>query len=639
MSGGSMILAHTGLLLVLAATLAIGLRALAWIGCRDLDLPRRTVLGLGVGLGLCAAAVMWLGLADALRARWIALLLAAMLAAGARDLAAWARQALAALRTATLPTGARPHLALALLVCGAGWIFFRLPPVFFDALVYHVGLPQQYLVRGGLEYLPHSHYSALPANAEMLYTLGLGLSGEMLAQLLSWWIGMLAALSVAAECASLLPGAGWIGFAALAGMPVLLFMGAHSGTDHLVALFIFQALMSGRLWKERGEIRWLALTAALLGFAAGTKYTALYHAAPLALLWLGRGAGTSAPRALRRAVLGLAGRAAMVIAIGAALAGPWYVRNWLHTGNPVYPAFYSVLGGSDWSSESARKVAEDVRHGAGRDLTAAGVLSIPWDLVIHPQRFGALGEAGRGFWIFLLGAGYALLRRPDLRRLGVYAAMVLPFWLATSLNLRYILPLLSVVQMLAGVGLAELARRSRPAARLVALGCAACVAANLWVFLVTEQQVFAPARLLAGATDRDAYLQEIVTYYPAARKVNAELPQSARLLLVGETRVFYFERPVVASSAYDRAAIVDIVRAGGSVDGALCELSRRGFTHLVYNQPEADRLEAGLDYFSWKNDEERRIFNELPGRLRLWYAARWVFIFEVPPPPAGCLPA
>ncbi len=640
MSGAPVVLAHLAFLLLVAATLGAGLRLLAWARLRDLGFGERTVLALGLGLGLVAVSVMWLGLAGLFRSLWFALLLAALLLLGARDLLGWLREAGARCRPGPGAARHAVYAALGLATLALGWLFCHVPPVFFDALVYHLGLPQQYLLRGGIAYLPHSHYSALPANAEMLYTLGLALGGELLAQLLSWWIGVLLALSVAVECARLRPGSGSIGFVAQLSMPVALFMAAHTGSDQAVALWVFQALMAARRWREGGDLRWFALLAACAGLAAGTKYTALYHLLPLALLFLVRpGERPAAAAGAARWAGRMAARALLGLGIALLIAGPWYARNLVNTGNPVYPAFYSVLGGSDWSRESAERVARDVRHGAGSELTLPGLLSIPWDLVMEPVRFGALGEAGRGLWLFALAALYAVARMPRARLPALYAALVVPFWLATSLNLRYILPLLAVLNCLAAAGLGELARRSRPAAWGVAAAVGAAVLSSFWVFLVTERQVFKPDELLFGRTGREAYLADTISYYPAARLVNDKLPPEARLLLVGETRLFYLRRRAEASSAYDRTLIVDMVRRAGSVDGVLCEMARQGFTHVLYNQPEAERLESGFDYFSWGSEHERQIFYALPGRLRPWVAQRWVFIFEVPPPSAACPPA
>lgn len=636
--------AHALFALFAAASLGCGLRALGRCG-RDLRLLERTALACGVGLGLMATAVLWLGLLDLMAPGPLALALAAMAGAGWKPLREWGARVGAALR------GARPSPsdlflgALALGVCAAGWLFHRLPPVFFDTLVYHLGLPSQYLLHGGLVHLPRFHYGALPGNAEMLYTLALGLGGEPLARLASWWGGCVLALSVAALARRFSPGAAGIGFVAAASAPVAMFLAAHNGSDHLAALWIFQALMTGIEWRRGGGGGWLVRMGLLLGFAAGTKYTALYQAAPFALLYLTRPGGGAAGRSAGARLRALGLHSALVALPFLAAAGPWYARNLIHTGNPVYPAFYSRLGGEGWSEASAERVGADVRHGAGRELTLEAAARIPWDLVMRPSRFGMFGEAGRMFWLFAAAAAWAAVRRPDLRRPAALALLALPFWLATSLNLRYLHPALAITFFLSAVGLADLARGSRAARAAVLAACALAAAANLKVFLVIEDGLFQATPALAGKVDRQEYLQTLVragkiAYYPAAQWVNQNLPVQARLLLVGETRLYYFERRLAASSAYDTALIVDAVRRGGSADGTLCELARQGITHLLYNQPEAMRLEAGRDYFSWRNAQEKAVFDALPSRLRLLAALpQQVFIFELPRAPSGCLPA
>jgi hypothetical protein len=270
---------------------------------------------------------------------------------------------------------------------------------------------------------------------------------------------------------------------------------------------------------------------------------------------------------------------------------------------------------------------------------------IPWDLVTKPSRFGMFGYAGQMFWIFAAAAAWAAARRSDLRRPAAVALLAVPFWLATSLNLRYLHPALAILFFLSAVALADLARRAPVWRAAVFLACALAVAANLLLVLRIENGLFRAGPALAGTVDRDEYLQSLVgagaiSYYPAAQKVNRILPPRARLLLVGETRLYYFERRLAASSAYDTAIIVDAVRRGGSVEGTLCELSRMGITHLLYNQPEAMRLESGRDYFSWRDAGEKGVFDALPGRLRLLAAfPQQVFIFELPRAPAGCPPS
>ncbi len=52
------------------------------------------------------------------------------------------------------------------------------PPLKFDALVYHLVLPRQYLLAGRMVYLPEIMYWGMPQTAEMLYTWAMSLGGS-----------------------------------------------------------------------------------------------------------------------------------------------------------------------------------------------------------------------------------------------------------------------------------------------------------------------------------------------------------------------------------------------------------------------------------------------------------------------------
>jgi hypothetical protein len=64
------------------------------------------------------------------------------------------------------------------------------------------------------------------------------------------------------------------------------------------------------------------------------------------------------------------------------LGGGWYVRNWLWTGNPVYPFAYEIFGGRGWTAQMA---AEYTRDQAALDLAlASDWLWLPWRFAMAP---------------------------------------------------------------------------------------------------------------------------------------------------------------------------------------------------------------------------------------------------------------
>jgi hypothetical protein len=109
----------------------------------------------------------------------------------------------------------------------------------------------------------------------------------------------------------------------------------------LICWSLFLTSLYLGLWAvETGSRRDWLLWGVSLGLYAGTKYVALVYApvflvVPVVWLWR-RSRVEGAGRGLRQM--------AWVIPGLAAFALPWYVRNWVAAGSPLYPASLSLAG-------------------------------------------------------------------------------------------------------------------------------------------------------------------------------------------------------------------------------------------------------------------------------------------------------
>jgi hypothetical protein len=120
----------------------------------------------------------------------------------------------------------------------------------------------------------------------------------------------------------------------------VLSLGAFAGNDLYVGLAL--AVAAERLAATQGERP--VLVGLLAGAAWSAKYTAL-----ATIVGLGLGAAVLSAGGLGRR----AGRGATVVGVALLLALPWTLRTFALTGNPLYPAFYGLLGGRHWSARSA----------------------------------------------------------------------------------------------------------------------------------------------------------------------------------------------------------------------------------------------------------------------------------------------
>lgn len=520
-------------------------------------------------------------------------------------------------------------------LCAAFLVFLPLvflPPFFYDALRYHDALPAVFLRTGSTLPLPHFVESNYPLGGEMLTMIGMsgaGYAGANAVNLLFFALCGLGMLCLADRLGA--RRAGWIG--------LLLFLASSTAVhtlfiqklDLYVTLSFLSCAYALLAYRQAGGDRKVLLLAAALGGAClGTKYTAVLPvgvALVLALAERRREDGAPVPRLL--------GDALLFVAAAAVLVSPWLVRNLVATGNPVYPLLNGVFHSPTWSPARMRVLVDDSHPLSLYRLKDAGRLLL--SVTFFPDI--DLGSAGAS-----LGAGVlalflfpVLARRPDpawryVRNvaLGVFAAWFLSSWIT-----RYLLPALPFMALMAGL-LADrgAARAGRAGPALLAAMLAAAVLAQ-GASAAAESSLFRAWRggfALVGRPDRAAVIAaRFDQSMGAARFVNSRLPERARILFLGETRLYYFDRDADVPSPFDEHPLEKIAAAGPDPESIRRELAARGYTHLLVHWGEWDRL--GRTYFAllWTK-EEIAAADRFAKALPPVYSDRYVTIFSLETP-------
>jgi len=599
-----------GLLLPLAALcFGVGARVLRPLRLPYSRMAEEIVFAVPVGMGVIAYLVLALGLLGALRLWPVVGLLVALAALSIREVG---RLLLAVGRRLCGPRRRAPGrvwvVAAFLLVMALLTLLGALAPAGqndWDGLSYHLAAPKIYLQEGRIVYLPWMSHSNFPFTPEMLYTLGLLLEGQRLAKLFNWLAGVLLLAAVAQLGALAGPRRAGIAAAAiLAATPIVAWEATTAGNDLTVTLYTALALLAFVRWARTDRRGWLWACGIACGLALGTKPTSLVV---LAFLCAAAAWQVGRRRGWRPALGAAAGLALLACAIGA----PWYIKSAVWTGNPVYPFFYGVFGGKHFSAEAARLYrAEQLSFGMGHGLGA--FLLHPWNLTVHPQQFFNFPDKPLAY--VSIGPLYlafvpllALAGRPSgtTRFLLAFAAAFAVGWFLLSQHIRYFIPLLPAAAVLAGVAAAAAARVARWARVLVAgLLCVAGLAAVGIALLV----VVPGAPAAAGIETDDACLARTLDIYPVVRYVNTMLPRDARVLTLGETRGFYFDRAYMWGDPGQHEIIP--YDAYQSADELVDDLAGRGFTHVL----------MGLGFVRGLQDDSTplaRLFNDAikTGRL------------------------
>ncbi len=558
---------------------------------RRLDAPspgERVLLHTAFGWGLMALAMLGLGLARLYQWAVIWGLALAITFWVWRASAAWARDMGDTLR-ALWPRGRAERLAGAIVVVllALGLLRALAPPVMWDALVYHLVLPERYVEARGvwLAFRDFSLFSGMPQISEMLYTAALLLPGPLAdggliaAQTLGWAFGAVMVLGAAALAQRLSLSGVWAAAFLLSSFSIVLSL-AWAYADLLPMLFAAAMLAALYRWREEPAQGWLLLAGILGGLAWGGKYTGVIVPIAGALVASGL-AAEQRPRRGWRQVL----HPGVVVGAAAALTfAPWLLKNWLHSGSPAYPLLWpaadmdalrqwffsrpdlaqSGLGGVGifW-----RAVFLGVQGGNEYDATLGPLIAI-WPAILLAAWFFLEADARRRLWPLAMFAGAA------------YAGWVgLTYISGLAVQPRLFFVVLPAVALLSAAGLEAVRRLNTRALRvswvltaitLFVFGLSALESAN---FFINNN----PVPFLAGSQSAADYRFARLGWYEAAMQRLGALPDGARVLFLWEPRSLGCPPPVACvpdisidrwwharQTIGDAAAILDQWRAGGA---------------------------------------------------------------------------
>ncbi|MGD0060557.1 MAG: hypothetical protein ABSD58_14165 [Verrucomicrobiia bacterium] len=574
------------LVAIVAASLGLGATVAGRL------IARRDLLGmlfaLGVGLWFLAVLVLVVGAASIATVPYTFLTLACWLLPAPRKFVGdfhvstertdgWAKLMLACIL-----------LAAALNLAGA-----LAPPFEYDELEYHLGALADYQRAGRIVFLPHNFYSNMPQLTEMLYLLAKATTSDIAAKLLHWLFGLFTAAAVYGVGQRLWSRAVGLTAAALFYCtPFVQDLGQTARIDLGTALFATLAFGSLVMWTEEDEKRNLLWLSALgVGGAVATKWPAL------AVVLLPAAAGSVFRRKYR-----LLGGFCLV---AVAMVAPWLAKNWLLTGDPVYPLLYRWFPNPHWSAGQALVFSE--RHAPTFGLATVGeIFTLPWKY--------SFVEAGAVPLLLLTMPLLLLVPRaePAAKRAGwLFVGSCAGWFCFTFRPWRFLFPAFGVASIAAAFAMEKLGRDAmvriamRLSVGLVMASSLATLALNDLVDVgdpsrMPPQMSF--AQYAFGQFTRDEFVASVGKgVLEPIIWMNENLPAGAKVLYVGEARAYYAKQSVVYSTAFDQNPLTAMSRAARTPEELLAALRMQGITHVYVNSSELNRLQHGYSYMTDAN--------------------------------------
>lgn len=558
----------------------------------------RVAVGAAVGYAMLGCAVALLGLFGAIKPSIVSILLIVAVLARARHhvrrlRALPARRAAAWLAARAADGVARALGAVALFALVSALISAALPAVWWDPIAYHLPLVSTALTNGALRFNPQMVQSGFPLLAEAAAIPAYAIAGSAGAAMSTLGAGLALVLAILAVADMLVLGTGVLAGALVACSALWLWLAPSFYVDVPLALFLIAAVVL--VLESRGSTvsQWTAaaMCGALCGAAASVKYSGLEGSLVLFALVIYFAAAERA-------------RIALAFLAGFALvAGWWYARTWLLTGDPVYPFLSTVLGRSLPVRDFAARYVDMTRHWCGGGISVSDAVMLPYRLLVQPRIFcGDPGYALRLATVFFI-AGCAMVR--SVRPVALATAALVAFWFFGSQQLRFALPAVCLFAAVAAAGTGAVGNRLRPVAgyTLAAL-CAAGVLVN-WVpsTRVEASSSIVPAfAYIRGLQTGNQYLEQRLETFAAARWMSDHHIAGAQTVALDDVRDYYFPGAVWANPYYQQTWALNW---GATMSERYGLLRAHGFRYMVVNENEAylRRTPVGVDFAQLASDE------------------------------------
>ena len=489
-------------------------------------------------------------------------------------------------------------------------VLASVPPVDRDALTHHLAVPKIYLKHGGIHEIPQVPFSYYPMNLDLLYVIPLYFGNDIVPKYIHFGFALLTAGLIGSYLHRRLcrPIAALLGGLLFLSLPVIVKLSITVYVDLGLIFFSTAALLQLLRWAETGfPLKRLVLSGIFAGLCLGTKPNGMlsffFLAAAVPFLYRADTVAPSAqpsdekPEHLRKRLnLGALGWPAVFALIALLVYSPWMLRNYIWTGNPVYPMAQAIFAhnapadthahgnattdaGGSQAPDNREKGVSGSGHFVGRKVifgeSLMEILTIPLRVFFqgqddNPRLFdGRLNPYLLVFPLIAVWAANGRRRssriRLEIRLLGAFSLLYLLFaFFLVDMRIRYIAPIIPPLVILAVIGIQDLvdiiAAKPSMRPRRLALGAAGVVFLGLLGlnagYLVDQFRIVDPISYLRGEVTREAYILKHRPEYAAISFANRNLPENARILaLFNGNRIYYSDRELVCDNESFRRAV------------------------------------------------------------------------------------
>jgi hypothetical protein len=535
-----------------------------------LDRVALTLLG---GIGILGTVLFCVGQAWLTRPSIILVLVIGILLS-APDIMIAVRESRFRFATTSLPILPVVVVAIVFSVTAIGGLAEPVGDMNNDAIAYHYLAPKVWIRDALIRPVPDEVQTAFPVIVESHYAALMSLGGQRAPQFFAV-ISLISLLLIGASLGVRLgldpSGAWWIA-ALVATMPAV-YRGIYGGfIDAMMAAFV---LAAARVGFDAEDLRHYALFGIFCGICMGTKYTGLI--AWILLVICSFPILDSSRRATSRIAFKYVVYSCV---IAVAVASPFYLRNWIFYGCPIYPPppallrFFSVRGAPPAVFLELQRAMLAATGGTGSSLR--DFLLLPFNLTYHTANFRGAGGIGLSALALAPFGIVAHWRNPFAKRLLLFTFFQVIAWFVTAQVARYMLQTYAIGAIFGILGWGYVCRMGTKYARVVSVSVIA-ISILYGLFMIVPERLDDMHAALSSSFEAKRNYQE--TPREATFQFINNDPSVAKILILDRgIAAYYIDKPYI--KPFGRWG-EQTIRGGTDVVSVMAQLPSFRVTHIL----------------------------------------------------------
>ena len=499
-----------------------------------------------------------------------------------------------------------------------------LPPTSKDALIHHLAIPKLWLMNGGFVETPWASFSYYPMNLDLLYLVALAAGSDIAAKFIHLAFGLGSAILIFFYILRRLtiPWA-LLGSLLFLTTPAILRLCTSAYVDLGLTFFITSSVVCLSLWAENRNRKYFLLSAVSAGLAAGVKYNGM-----IGVVFLSMAAALIQTRKKKSNVSAVSATAGYAL-IALLFFSPWLIKNYLLTGNPVYPLYNGLFGLPNLLPDELKLTVFQIRSMLYKESWLE-ILLIPIRVFFQGTDYSPRYFDGVLNPILLFGPIIAVFRPKfmDARPLAVLSALwIITVFFKTSFIVRYIAPIIPLLCILTVYGLFQIrdVMSEQLSRKVVVLILASSLIFN-GIWAVGYWKKADPVPYLTKQVGREEYLAGKLPQYPAIAYINSNTRPDARILLLfAHSQGYYLDRDYFYYTYFSGEALRPILENASDPDSIVDGFKKMKVTHLLARE---DLL---FDYLQnvWGEDEVKLWLKFASNHLRRVFSHAGYSVFEI----------